>query len=329
VSNTRGSVLGDSTTQDSSVGLSSLRRGGLQWGLRGTRTEIKPRLGRRTTSETAGLTVSWQPDIDWLLSANAGRERSDLRQTAGETGGTYGVGLTWSPTSRTQLVARLDERVYARTHLLSFTQRFRRASVTLGESKTVSEPGVVGAVGSRSNYQHLFESLASSQPDPVLRDLQVRQILQSLGLDPNGLYNAGLISSQPTLSSQRFLSGVWTGPRLNVTALLSRSDSTRFGASPGLNDDFSTTSRVRLNGASLAIGYRLGATSSLSANLQRQRNEGDNSSLSSRSESASLSWSTRIASRQQLSASLRHSQYETAGRPFSENALTLSYQHQF
>lgn len=327
--NTRDSLVGDSLTQDNSVLLSGVRRGALGWGLRIADTRNKPRVGRDTRTESAVANLSWQPDVDWQFGLNGGYERSNLQDQQTRDGATYGASASWRPTPRTSLLASTDRRVFGDTHSLSLEHRFTRATLRISESRNISAPGVVGSIGARTHYELLFAQLAAIEPDPDLRDALVRAQLQAQGLDPNGIATNGFISSRPSLTSQRQLSGTWQTVRSTWSLSASRSVSTRFGTALDGFDDFADSSRLTSSAASLSASYRLTPVAGLSAVLQWQRNEGDRADQRTELQSATLSWNTRLGQRQQLSAALRHSNFDSLQQPYEENALVLTFNQQF
>ncbi|WP_374661013.1 TIGR03016 family PEP-CTERM system-associated outer membrane protein [Inhella sp.] len=329
LTNTKDSLVGDATTQETTVSLGSISRGALGWGLRGARSAIKPKAGLRGLTESAVVYVSWSPDADWQINANAGQERSNLRQQGRESGPSHGLGLTWTPSPRTQLQAQYDDRAFGRTHRLSFNHRMPRANFSLSESRTLSEPGALGGIGARTHYELLFAQLATVEPDPLRRDQLVRQQLLALGLDPNGIATNGLITSRPALTRQQVLTGAWNTPRSTWSMALSRSDSRRFGTALQGFEDLAQSSRVLLTSANLSAAYRFSSRSSLNLTLQVQRNEGDTDALRNDVQSGVLTWTMSLDRRQQFNASLRHSESDAAQRSFSENALVMGYQYQF
>lgn len=328
-SNTKGSVIGDVVAQESGLSIGSRDGVRLGWQARVSTVAQRPKAGPSSQTDRAILTAVWRPDTDWLLTSYAGRERSDLRRLGFESGPTYGLSATWSPSPRTMLRAAAEERVIGRTHSLVLSQRFRRATLSVSQTRGVSEPGVLGAVGSRTHYDLLFAQLALEEPDPVRRDLLVRQRLEQLGLNPNAQANNGLLSSRPTLTRQRVLAGTWVTPRSSWTLSATDSLNTRFAPTVDVLDDFALSSQVRLRGLSVASTYRFSPTNSVGANLQWQRNEGDRASLATELRAATVTWSARLGARQQVNAMFRHAEFDSATRPYNENALMLSYLVQF
>lgn len=327
--NTKDSVVGDAVSQESGFALGNSRSPRLGWQVRVSQATQRPQQGLRTQTDRASLSANWRPDTDWQFHAQLGRERSNVRRLGVERGATYGLGANWSPTPRTMVSAKWDHRVFGRTYSLALNQRFRRATISLSESRGLTEPGVLGAVAARTHYELLFAQLAAEEPDPLRRDLLVRQRLEQLGLAPDAIASNGIVSSRPTLTRQRVLAGTWLTPRTSWTLSLSDSLSTRFSQAADGLDDFSLSSYVRLRGLSLGSTYRFSPTNNVGLAFQWQRNEGDRAALATQSRAASLNWTARLGARQQLSVVLRHSEFESPPRPQEDNTLVLSYLMQF
>lgn len=329
VNRVRDSDVGDASTQSTSVDLGSAQRGPWGWGLRYNDSRTNARRSRDTRTQSATASLSWRPDIDWDFGANAGKQRSNLQTQSRRDGSTYGLSASWRPTPRSSLAAKADRNVFGNTHNLSLQHRFSRASVRLSESRSVQSPGVGGAVAAFTHYELLFAQLAAIEPDPLLRDLLVRAQLQQLGLDPNAVAITGFLSSRPSLSRQQLLGLTWQTQRSNWALNLSRSESERFGLAFEGFDDFAESRVLVSEGAGFSVSYRLTPIAGLSAALQWQRNRGDLASQRTEQRSGNLSWNTRLGPSQQLSLSLRHTQFESPQRGYEENSLLLSYQQQF
>lgn len=327
--NTKNSMVGDSLVQESGIGIGSRVNTRLSWQAKVSQTTQRPEVGPRTRTERAVVSGTWQPDADWQLRSQLGRERSDVRRVGVETGTTYGLGFSWSPSSRTAFSASTEQRVYGRSYSLTMNQRFRRATVTLSESRGVTEPGIVGSVGTRTHYDLLFAQLATEEPDPVRRDVLVRQRLEQLGLSPDAVASNGLLSSRPTLTRQRVLAGTWVTPRSSWTLSASDSVSTRFSPAVDVLDDFALSSQVHMRGMNFSNTYRFSPTNNLGFSLQWQRNRGDQASLANELRAATLTWGARMGARQQVNLMVRHAEFDSAVRPYDENALMLSYLVQF
>lgn len=329
--NTKGSVTGDAITRASSAQLSSAQRGLLGWSLLLSDSESRPKQARVTRSQIARGSLSWRPDIDWDLGVSAGAERSDLRTAAGsaKNGAIYGANLGWRPTPRTRLSLVGDHRVDANTYNLSLDHRFSRSSIRVSESRSLNQPGVVGAASTSTYYELLFAQLAATEPDPLRREALVLAQLQQLGLSRDTVVSNGFIAGGASLSRQSLIAGSWQIQRSSWSLNATRSRSTRLGAATNVNDDFATSTVLESLGAGLSVAYRLNPVASLNLGLQWQRNDGDRAELRNELRSLMLGWTTRLGLRQQLSLNLRHSNFDSPTRPYDENAIVLSYLHTF
>ncbi len=326
--NVRNSVIGDAVNQQSSLGLSGGAGGRWDWSARLISQRNDPKVGVNTGSDRASLAVGWVPDPDWQFGLNAGEERSNFASTSNQTGATYGGNVLWSPGPRTRISLNADHRVFGNTYALSLEQRFRRLSLRLSQSRSVNNPGVI-AVGARSNFDVLFAQCAALQANPERCDELVRQQLQGLGLDPDGTATPGFVSSSNSLVEQSSLSATWQTVRTTWALNATRSKSTSLQSLVVANDDFSRSNVVRQDGLGLSAAYRFSPNSGLTANLNWLKSEGDAGSLASTLKTYSLSWNARLGPRQQLSATVRHSDFEAVLRPYTENAVQLTFTQTF
>jgi len=329
VTNTRDSIRGDNIGRDSSLVLADASPGLLSWNLRFSDSRSDPKAAREISTQSAQFGLNWAPDVDWRFGAQLGRERSDLRSIERETRNTYGLSARWTPTPRTSLSLNADDRVFGRTHGLVLEHRFARASLRFSDSRSLSAPGVLGSIGSRTYYDLLFAQLAPVEPDPVARDLLVRSQLQARGLNPDGIATNGFISSRPALTRLQALSGTWQTARSTWTLSGSRSVNTRFGAALEGFDDFADSNVLVLKALSLSASYQLAPASSLSAVLQWQRNTGERVELGNSLRGVTLGWNASLGSQRRFSVQLRHSLFQSLLRPYEENALVMTLQQQF
>jgi uncharacterized protein (PEP-CTERM system associated) len=328
-SNTKDSLIGDSISQNNSLAVSQANPGRVAWSFNLSDLSSRPKQGRDTSSQHGYLRLSWQPDVDWQFGVNGGYERSDLKGTQREDGGTYGLDMSWRPTPRTTFSLNGDQRVFGRTHALSLDHRFTRASIRFSESRSLNQPGVTAFIGARTNYELLFAQLAAIEPDPARRDQLVRAQLQALGLSPEAIATNGFISSRPSLSRQTLIAGTYQTLRSTWSLSATRGNTTRFGPALDGFDDLADTTSLRTQGLVLSGSYRLTPVAGLSVVLQMQRNRGDRAIQQTEMNSASASWTTRLGEMQHLSATLRHTNFDSPLRPYEENALVLTYNQQF
>jgi uncharacterized protein (PEP-CTERM system associated) len=329
VTRVKDSEVGDSSSQGLALRINGLGGGrGLGWGASLTEQRQMPRYGRETLVDTAELTLNYRPDVDWMLSGSGGWQRSDLNALQSRDGATYGASLTWTPTPRTKLAADARHQSFGDTHSLSFEHRMARSVFRLSDSRNLAV-GQVGASGVQGNYELLFLQFASDEPDPVKRDLLVRQYLQANGLGQGNVSTGGFLSSSTSLTRRQEFSAAWTGRRTTATLSLSQSRSERLGVAASVGDDFSQSGVVLQRGASLALSHRLAPDSNLTFTLSEQQGRGDAASQKTDLKSVLAIWSISLARRSSLQLGLRHSSFDSQARSYRENAVLATYVHQF
>jgi len=330
VTRARGTSTGDATGQNTQLGLEPVARARWTWGLSLSHQSSKPSDGRATDSSEARVNLTWRPDVDWSVRSHAGRERTNLQSSSKVTAATYGVNANWSPSARTRAQINGERRAIGSFHAISLDHRFSRAAIRLSDTRTVNQPGSVGSAAGTTNYDLYFAQLASQAPDPIDRDALVRQRLAELGLSPDALVANGFLSSQPSVSRSRVLGLTYQQARALWTLNLTKTRTSRlFGGGLG-SEDLANSAFVDATSAQGGVTYRLSPSSAVRIQGSWQRNRGDNAALQ-RNELRSLvlGWQTRLGPHVQVLAGLRHSEFDSPTRPFTENAFLVNVQQQF
>lgn len=326
----RGTTVGDAQGSQAQISIEPgpQRRMGL--GATVTHQFTRPLEGRRTASSQGTVNLTWRPDVDWTVVARGGQERSNLQSVASQTGTTYGLDATWQPTPRTRLQLNGDHRVLGDFHTVNLEHRFARAVVRWSDSRTINQAGVVGAASGQTNYDLFFAQLATTEPDPVQRDLLVRQRLADLGLSGDAVVANGFLSSQPTVSRTRLLGVTYQQPRTLWTLNLTKTRTSRLLAGGLGSEDLASSSFVDTESAQMSWTYRLTPSQALRAQASWQRSEGENAALQ-RNElrTVLLGWAERLTPGVQIALGLRHSAFESPTRPFVENAVVVNVEQRF
>lgn len=343
VSNQKNSVLGDTRSHSTEVAVRT-EGGRSTVGLVLSSARSDPKQGLASRTERALVDTRWKPDVDWQFGAYAGRERSNVAafgttlgagtatSTVLRSGSTVGGSVLWSPGPRTRVSLQADDRVFGRTYAWSAEHRLARSSVRFGQSRSLTEPGLVGGAGSGTQYDLLFTQYASVEPDPVKRDALVRQTLDQQGLALDAPARTGLLSNRSTLSQQSSLGASWQTQRTTWLASVTRTHSRALATNVpagSVPDDFTLSNQVLQSSASLSTAYRLTPSSGLNAVVTWQRSQGDLAGLSTDLKSLTLGWSVRLGARQTLSLNARHARFSSARFPYDENAVQFSFQQQF
>lgn len=325
--NVRGDDLGDGKSTGGSLRLSGLRSGPVNgWALLSTQQTASSGVrSNRVTTATVGL--NYQPDVDWLLGANVGRERNNYLAPDAQTGTTGGVSVQWTPSPRTHFNADWQHHDYGDSHTLAFEHRMSRFVVRVSDSQTVTV-GNIGTTGSGGSvYDLYFLMFASLEPDLVKRDALVRAFLQSMGLSPDSPIRNGFLSSGPSQFRNQAASLAWQGQRAAVSLLASRSITRQLGA--GLNEgDLASVGRIDQRTYSLTVSHQLTPNAGLSLIASRQEVAGDTNGLANQLNSLTANWNGKLGPRLGAQVGARHSRFGGV-TSYSENAVYANLTQQY
>jgi uncharacterized protein (PEP-CTERM system associated) len=292
-----------------------------------TSQEVKANSVASNSNETLKLGLDYHPDVDWSFTLNAGRERNNYLGGGSQDGNTGGIASQWTPTERTQIGADWQYHNYGDSHGLNFTHRMAHSVWRLSDT-VATTLGNTGASGGTGTFYDLYYLLfASVEPDPVKRDVLVRAYLQSQNLSPDAVASSGFLSAGPSRVHSQQLAITLQGVRSTLSALASRSVTSRLGS--GLNaGDLANTSRVEQRSYSLTATHQLTPLSGLSLSVARQESRGDTAAQSTQLTSLLASWNARLGERLNLLLGARHSRFEGV-TSYAENSVYASLTQQF
>lgn len=328
-SHAKDSVAGDNRSTSASLSFSGAGGGALNWSAALSMNAARPSGGRSTKTQSASGSLNLTPDPDIRGSLTAGLERSDLSTNASRSSSTYGLGAVWTPSPRTTADLNWQRHDYGNTHSLSFQHRMARSVWRISDSQSVSNPGVQGAAGLRSNYDLFFLQFASIEPDPVKRDQLVRAFLAANGLSPDAIVTSGFLSGSSSLSRRQDASVSLEGLRSTLTFTFNRNRTQRLDPASAVQDDLSQSGLVLQRGWSLSLSHRLTPESSLSVVLSDQASRGDSSQLATDLKSVIANWNVRLGGRTTLQLTLRHVSFDSVTQPYTENAVLATLVRQF
>jgi uncharacterized protein (PEP-CTERM system associated) len=320
------SQVGDTASLDSSAGLSG-RLGKLGWGLDLTRATAIPDVGVRTTNTRFSASASYSPDVELQLSVRGGSEVDNLSSQSSRSTVNWGAGFGWSPTPRTSIRFDMDRRFFGRSHSLSASHRMARVSLTASDSRSLQLGGTAGR-GVVSVYDLFFAQFASVEPDPIKRDILVRNFLAANGLDAGSkVIINGFLTSSSTVQRSQNLSMAYQGMRTTLTVSALRSQSSRLG--DGSDQGDLTNGAVRQQGLSVTLSYRLTSDTSVVVSLSEQRTPGVGLQPGNATRSVVASWATPVGRRANFSLSVRHTRFDSDSSPYQESAIIGSFRVQF
>ena len=317
--------IGDTSSLSGSMGLSGTF-GRFGWGLDASRSATEYSNGRRSFSGRAGGSLSATPDPEVRVALRLARDAGDV-STGSSSVISWGGGATWTPTPRTTLSLDADRRYFGNSHTLSFQHRFARSSWSYSDSRSVST-GAVSGGSSFSLYNIFFVQLASLEPDPVKRDVLVRDLLRKNGLEVPSTNIGGFLTSSSSVSRTRTLTFTLQGLRDTYTLSTFQSTSTSLGSSVDTGD-LGQASEVRQQGITFAFSYRLDPTSSLSVFGSTQKTLDSGRLAGNDLRTVTATWQASLGLRTQVSLGLRYAVFDAELNPYHETALLGSLSLRF
>lgn len=314
VSDSSNNNTGDSTLTTATLHLEPSDRAVLGWAVDASHATSDYKTARTYRTDRLDGAGQWTiTDLDLLLTARAGYERTNLTTLDAEGGTTWGVGLVWQPSPRTRLALQRDERVVGNTYSMSFDYRLPRTVFSWSKARSLS----TDASPTNSAIVSLIQS------DPALL-AAVQRFLQNG--DPTRAVNLDFLRSVATSQDQQQFSVAWTGLRQSVLVNWRTSTVTRIDPLASLAGDLALTDQVRQRGFVLNLSHRLSVDNSLSLLLQTTNSRGVLASQRSKQRIGDLQYSTRLAKDTTLVVSLRRALMESGLQPsFDENSVTATF----
>lgn len=290
----------------------------------------KPRVGRSVASDRLIAMLIYRPDADWQAGINFGADANNYTSESKERKAAYGLQLGWKPSPRTSAELAADRRSYGNTHSLAFEYRLARLSLRVSDIQQVAPPGVQGGLGTRTNFDLLYQMLASLEPDPEKRKALVLAALKASGLSPDAISTPGFLSSAVSLARSRQVAALWQGARTTLSVSLAHTSNLRLGAVSLPGDDLGLANRISQRGAVVTLSHKLTPLSTLALGYTEQRTHTDQSALgSTRLRTLSAALSMRLAESRTLSFNLRRAEMQSPLQPYVENAVTGTLQQLF
>ena len=321
----KGTSDSDTTTLGGKVRLSSALRGTrLSWAIDLKQENIEYKLGRKTFHDSATLSLTYAPSADLQFSVNGGQEATDVVQLEHQRYDIWGAGMRWTPTDRTSIRVQGDKRYYGSSHLLAFEHRMRRSSITYTDSLE-STNGGGGNSSSTSGrpvtlYELLFAQAAATEPDPILREQKVRELLRQMGRDPAETIGSGTLNSAVSLQRRQDLSLAWRGVRntLNLQAFVNDS---RLLDNPNGAPDAGVT---RLHGYSASLSHQLTPVSSLALTGRRSVTDANANLAGNELKAVTLGWTATPSRRINTALSAQYVVFNSTTRPYRETSVTAT-----
>lgn len=321
------SITADSTNTGGSLSLRSRNAGSMfGWSLLASQQRVDFRAGRATDSNRASAAVTMVPDTDVKLTLRGGQEATDVGGFERRRFDNWGGGIRWTPTERTVVNVEGDRRYYGSGHQIAVEHRLRTTVFRYSSTRDASSGADALGVGQPVTlYQLWFARFASIQPDPVLREQLVRDLLRLGGQDPNAVVAGGAVTSAVTLQRRDDLSMALVGRRTSFNLQAFASSAQVIDNPTGAPDD----GAVRQRGLIASLSHRVTPQSSLSVTASLQKTLANLRQQGTDLQSVSLGWNSVINHQATAGLSVRHSVFDSAIDSYRESAVTASLSLRF
>lgn len=271
-------------------------------------------------------TLEYRYDPQLKFNVSAGRESDNYSNFDLQSRTVSGYGLDWAPTERTKLALKKERRSFGNGHNFSFEHRTALTAWKLIDSKNSVVPAQQFANAAVSTeYDLLFQQLASTIPNPVARAQFVTALLQLAGIPADRLIYGNIATSQPFIQRRQQASVSLIGANNTVTFSAQRSSNTRLGTGISILDDFALSQNIRQSGFSGSWAHKLTPHSSLTLNALSSRSQGDLATQDTRLRSLSLLYTTKLGARTTATLGVRQNNFDNSAATtsdYTENAIT-------
>jgi uncharacterized protein (PEP-CTERM system associated) len=300
------------------------------WGLDGSRQVVAYSEARGTQDDRVSLSLLWRPDPELQLKLRGGAESNNYTTADAKRYDNWGGGVEWTPSERTRIAFDADRRSFGNSHALSLQHRMRRSVWRYSDQQDVTSGSGETAGQSIAAYDLLFALFQSQEPDPVLREQLVNDVLRRNNLQPDTLLRTGFLTSAAALMRRQELMVALDGQRTSAVFTGYGTSSRRVDTLSTGNDSLVNGNRVRQQGVSLAVSHRLTPTGSLSLTAGAQRTAQDDgiTTLRTALHTLAANWTDQLSRRTNMSLGVRHTEFY-GDDAYTENAVTAIVRLQF
>jgi uncharacterized protein (PEP-CTERM system associated) len=262
------------------------------------------------------------------LSAIVGYEATDFTFSGERRDGTYGAGVEWSPSVRTQVAGVAEKRFFGWGHSVALRHRTARTAWRFASYRDVALfPGLLPATRAGNVTSLLDDLLASAIPDPLERSVAARRRLEATGIPASSALATGFITDRPSLERRHEASFALQGVRSTVILGWLRRDQAPIAPSLGFPSLVAITAPIREQGFNADWAYRLTPLSTFTlAATALTSEETSGTQRESRTRAVSATISSRLSPRTNVSLGVRHVRFDGTGGPagYTENAVAAN-----
>lgn len=263
----------------------------LGWTANASRQNIDYSAGRPTEVDRLDLGLSYALTSQLVVSANGGRENSNLTTRDKQAYATSALGVDWSPSERSKVSASGGRRSFGETHHLSIEHRTARTAWKYSDTRDIAATPIQAVL----TWNH------ADSPTPVV---------------------SGFLPSAVTLQRRHDLSVSLLGKRDTVTFVATESESHRVDTLSTALDDLAV-SGVNQQGFSIAWVHRVTSDYALTSIVAQQKTRGALNSDDSRLQEMGVSLTGKVGPSASASAGIRRVVFSGLS-PYEESAFTIN-----
>ena len=270
------------------------------------------------------LTYKLFPELS--LKASVGWETNNYQSVNNEGQSTYGYGINWTPSERTQVSGFQEHRFFGDGYNVLLSHRFPLSSILYTATRDVSLiPNQFTTNGMGTVYDMYFNQFGNLIPDPVARAAYVTNLLNQLGVAPNAQAVSDYAAQRPRVQSNQQLTYILFGARNSLTLVAGRNENqalTVFGQNTSIAGD---ASRVTQQGITAIFSHRLTPLTGLNLSASRINSQsGLTNVFNTTMTTYQVGVSTRFGAKTAGTLNLRRSEFDSDTSPYTENALVGS-----
>jgi uncharacterized protein (PEP-CTERM system associated) len=293
----------------------------LRWALTALGRSDEYTDARRTVNYGAAASLIYAVTPYFSLRGNAGVEYQDYATADTQRSTVYGAGFEWQPTDRTLVAANVENRFFGNAWRLRLQHRTPRTVWTFNDTYGVNEVTGVSSLNLGTNFELFNQQFASIEPDPILREQLVLDFLRANGIPADQQAVAGFLTTNVQLQRSQDLGLALVGRRNTLTFVASQTRTSNLIRYLETGEQFQNPTYVRQRGGGVNFSHRLTPTSSIALTLSQQRSAGVDDVFDNKQTRAEVNWTTVLGHRTTGGLSARHVAFDSAGRPYTENAV--------
>jgi len=298
----------------------------LNWTIDGSQQNTDYSLGRNYDDGRLRGVLTYKLFPEFSLSGSGGWETNNYQSINNEGQSTYGYGINWTPTERTQVSGFQEHRFFGNGYNVLLSHRFPLSSIRYTAIRDVSLiPNQFTTSGMGTVYDMYFDQFSNLIPDPVARSAYVTNLLNQLGVAPNAQAVSDYAAQRPRVQTSQQLTYVLYGARNSLTLIAARNENealTVFGQNTNIAGQ---ASRVTQQGFTVSFAHRLTPLTALNLLGSRMESQsGLTNILNTTMTTYQVGVSTRFGAKTAGSLNLRRSEFDSDTSPYTENALVGS-----